>query len=68
MKSQIAGICATINEKIDEAEKELDAIKSQQDAAWNNAVDANDFYEAKAVETREQLVKLRTTVSTLQDL
>lgn len=56
MKSQIAGICAELNEKIDELDKKLEDRIRESDRLMEEVGDV-----------RIKIHQLRTTVSTLQD-
>ena len=68
MKSQIAGICATINEKIDEEDKSLEILQDE-------VRDIEEAYTAskhRLVEDqggiRKRIHEYQITVKTLQDL
>jgi len=68
MKSQIAGICAEINEKIDESEKHLGTLQEEVqevDEAYTEA--KHRLVEAQAL-VRRRIHELQITVNTLQDL
>ena len=68
MKSQIAGICAELNEKIDESDKELEALQAVITALETEHTAAKGAVIDQQVTLRRSLHELRITVSTLQDL
>jgi len=68
MKSQIPGMCAELNEKIDVLEATAKQIAEKQDKKDWDHKELTELLRLEAHKVRGQLQRLRTTVSTLQEL
>lgn len=66
MKSQIAGICSSLNEKIDTLEEELNACRkteSDLEAEYDKAISE---VSVRIRDVRQRITRLQTAVTVLQ--
>ena len=68
MKSNIPGLCALLNEEIDEMEVELNAVEMARDKAHDEYLEIQEVLQEQEQALKERTRKYQQTVCVLQDL